>query len=249
MPFGPKGLVVTLSLPVPQDARITYATPDIFAAVNRVMGPEIPADFPKKYSTDLQHVEIFNQHVSFDTEELTRWQKRHNVEMKQEFLTTFDGSFKRGQVVASTLVEHPSVTHPETFADACSVVLQRAVLISNPGPDGLRETIALRSYLHSVDASGKEAANFVPNGGFHVTFPSKTVWFPLELTTGISEPYAWVVLDVLSTKPLNSKQLPSAFRVAKTGKMMYQGKSYRVTRITAKLDTKQKWEDLNIGLE
>lgn len=249
MPFGPKGLVVTLSLPVPQDARVTYATADIFTAVNRVMGPEIPADFPKKYSTGLQRMEIFNQHVSFDTDELTRWQKRHNVEMKKEFLSTFEGSFKRGQVVASTLVEHPSVTHPETFEDACSVVLQRAVLVSNPGPDGLRETFFLRSYLHSVDASGKEAANFVPSTGFRVSFPSQTVWFPLELTTGISEPNAWVVLDVLSTKPLNKKDIPSAFRIAKTGRLVYQGKSYRVTRLTAKLDTKQKWADLNVGFE
>ncbi len=211
------------------------------------MGPEIPADFPKKYFVGLQRVNIFNQHISFDAEEFVKWQKRYNVEMKKDFLATFEGSLKRGQVIASTLVEHPSVSHPERFKDACSVVLQRAVLISNPAPDGLRETIFLRSYLHSVEESRGAAANFVPSGGFQVSFPSKTVWFPLELTTGISEPTAWVVLDILSAKPLNQKQLPSPFRVAKTGKMTYQGKSYQVFRVTAKLDTKQKWEDFNVG--
>lgn len=151
--------------------------------------------------------------------------------------------------MASTLVEHPSVTHPEKYEDACSVVLQRAVIFSDPGPDGLRETFFLRSYLHSADPSGREAANFVPRGGFRVSFPSQTVWFPLELTTGISEPTAWVVLDILSTKSLNQKQLPSPFLVAKTRKMNYQGKSYQVSRVTAKLDTKQRWEDLNVGFK
>ena len=243
MPFGPKGLVVTLSLPVPADARVTYANPDVFAAVNRVMGPEIPKDFPKKYSTNLQRVDLFNERVSFDIDEFVRWQKRYNVEMKKDFLSVFGGAFNRGQLVASTLVEHPPVAHPERFEDACSVVLQRAVLVSDPE----RETFFLRSYLHSVEPGGA-AANFVPRGGFQVSFPSRTVWFPLELTTGISEPVAYVVLDVLSAKPLSSKQLPGAFRVAKTGKMTFQGKSYEVTRVTGKLDTTKRWQDLNIAL-
>src|SRR5713226_946004 len=105
MPFGPKGLIVTLSLPVPQDARVTYANPEIFAAVNRVMGPEIPPDFPKKYSVNLKRVDLFNGHISVDSEEFVRWEKRHNVEMRKEPLAIFEGSFKRGQVIASTLVE------------------------------------------------------------------------------------------------------------------------------------------------
>ncbi len=78
-----------------------------------------------------------------------------------------------------------------------------------------------------------------------MSFPSKTVWFPLELTTGISEPTAFVVLDILTTKPLDEKGLPTSFRVAKTAEMTFHGKSYKVFRVTAQLDTKQKWEDLN----
>lgn len=237
--------MVTLSLPVPEDARVTFASPDIFAAVNRVMGPEIPSDFPKKYSANLKHVDIFNQRISFGPEEFVSWQKRYDVEMKRDFMTIFEGSFKRGQVVASTLVEHPTVAHPEKFQDACSVVLQRAVIFSDPAQS--TETIYLRSYMHSVDASGGATANFVPRGGFQVSFSSKTVWFPLELTTGISEPSAFVVLDILSSKTLSSKELPGSFHVSKTGEMTYQGKSYHVTRVTAQLDTKQKWEDLNIS--
>lgn len=240
-------MVVTLSLPVPQDARVTYASPDTFAAVDRVMGPEIPANFPKKYSENLHHVDIFNAHISFTPDEFIRWQKRYDVEMKSEFASIFEGSFKRDKVIASTLVEHPSVAHPERYKDACSVVLQRAVLVSDPAQE--RETIFLRSYLHSVDDAGGGATNFVPTGGFQVSFPSKTLWFPLELTTGISEPTAFVVLDILSTKPLNEKGLPAPFRVVKTSEMTFQGKRYQVFRVTAQLDTKQKWEDLNASLK
>lgn len=222
---------------------MTYASPDTFAAVDQVMGPEIPSDFPKRYSENLHHVDIFNAHISFTLDEFVRWQRRYDVVMKQEFSSIFEGSFKRNQVVASTLVEHPTVAHPERFKDACSVVLQRAVILSDPEQE--RETIFLRSYLHSVDDSGKGATNFVPRGGFQVSFPSKTVWFPLELTTGISEPTAFVVLDILTTKPLDEKGLPTSFRVAKTAEMTFHGKSYKVFRVTAQLDTKQKWEDLN----
>lgn len=244
MPFGPKGLLVTLSVPVPQDARVSYSSPEIFAAVDRVMGPEIPPDFPKKYATNLKRVDLFNAQISADSEEFVRWQKRHNVEMHPEPLAIFEGSLKRGQVIASTLVEHPKVAHPERFEDACSVVLQRAVLISNPGAES--ETIFLRSYLHSEEKTGA-FANFVPRGGMQIAFSSKTIWFPLELTSAISEPAAYVVLDVLTIKPLESKQLPSAFRVAKTAEMKYQGKIYQVSRLTGKLASNQKWEDLNIS--
>jgi len=236
---------VTLSVPVPQDARVTYASPDIFVAVERVMGPEIPANFPKKYSANLQRVDMFNARISLDVDEFVRWQKHFNVEMKKEFLSVFEKTFGGGQLVASTLVEHPSVSHPEHYEDACSVVLQRAVIVSNPA----EEIIFFRSYLHSAEDSGGAAANFVPRGGFQVSFPSRSVWFPLELTTGISEPTAYVVLDILSSRPLNVKELPSPFRVAKTGKMTYAGKSYEVSRVTAELDTKQKWEDLHLNFK
>ena len=243
MPFGPKGLIVTWSVPVPQDARVSYATTEIFDVTNRALGPEIPQNFPKKYTLNLEKVDLFNARISDNSEELVSWQKKHNVEMHKEPLALFDNAFKKGQVIASTLVEHPAVSHPERFEDSCSVVLQRAVIISNPGPD--RETIFLRSYLHSVDDTTHEAANFVPQGGMKIDLSSKTVWFPLELTSSISEPASYLVVDILTTKPFKAK-LPEFLRATKRGKVVYKGTTYEAVRITGKLAAKQKWEDLNI---
>jgi len=244
MPFGSKGLIVTWSVPVPQDARVSYATSDIFDATNRALGPEIPQTFPKKYTLKLEKVDLFNARISDNSEEFVSWQKKHNVEMHKEPLAIFDKSIKKGQVIASTLVEHPAVSHPERFEDACSVVLQRAVIISDPDPE--RETIFLRSYFHSVDETTHEAANFVPQGGMKIDLSSKTVWFPLELTSSISEPASYLVLDILTTKPFKAK-LPEFLQATKNGKVDYRGKTYQAVRITGKLAANQKWEDLNLA--
>jgi len=241
MPFGPKGLVVTWSVPVPEEARVTYAGPEIFTAVDRVMGTEIPPDFPKEYLRDLKHVELFNAQMSFASNDLEKWEKRADVEMQHEPLEVFEKYFSTKHVVASTLVEHPTVSHPEKIKDACNIVLQRAVIFSNPDPGS--ETLYLRSYFHTTDDTGMRA-NFVPSGGMKIEFSSKRIWFPLELTRFISEPAAYVVLDILT--PANFEAKSAEFKTAKTGKMEYQGKTYHVTRLTAKLAGGKEWKDLSL---
>jgi len=134
MPFGPKGLVVTWSGPVPQDAEVTYASPEIFSEVDHVMGSETPDDFPKKYLDKLKRVDLFNAQISENSNELVQWEKRHNVEMQREPLSIFENYLSSNYVIASTLVEHPQVSEPEKYKDACSVVLQRGVIVSDPDP-------------------------------------------------------------------------------------------------------------------
>ncbi len=209
----------------------------------RVTGPDIPKDFPKKYLKNLQKVELFNASMSWDTQELARWEKRHGVEMEKEPVAIFEDYLKTGHVIFTTLVGHPRVPDPQRWI-ACSVVLQRAVIVYAEGSKG-REKLFLRSYFHSAKDS-ENFVNFVPRGGIEVSFASDTIWFPLELTRVIQEPASYVVLDVLTPKPLDVKQLPEPFRLGKTGQMQYQGKLYSVTRATAKLAAKQKWPDLRL---
>jgi len=109
-----------------------------------------------------------------------------------------------------------------------------------------RETLFFRSYLHTA-RDAEDFVNLVPRGGIQMSFASETLWFPLETTRGcVQEPASYVVLDILTPKPLDAAQLPKAFRQEKTGQMPYRGETYTVTRVTAKLAAKQKWPDLNL---
>jgi hypothetical protein len=55
-----------------------------------------------------------------------------------------------------------------------------------------------------------------------------------------------VVLDLLTPRPLDAKQIPRPFQIEDEGQMAHSGKRYHVTRIGATLDTKQRWPDLRI---
>jgi hypothetical protein len=242
MPFGQEGLVVTLVGPVPKAAKVTFADEEIFNAAAQAIGPEFPADFPGKYTENLQKVEIFNSSMFWDIEELARWERRHGIEVKKEPLSIHEDYLKAEHVIFATLVEHPKVPMPQRFV-ACSVVLQRGVIIWNPDPG--RETLFLRSYMHSSEGSGN-FVNFVPRGGIQISFASEAIWFPLELTRVIQEPNSYVVLDILTQKQLNTGQLPKPFRLEKTGWMQHRGRIYHVARIAAKLSGKEKWPDLRL---
>lgn len=243
MPFGPEGLVVTWVGPVPKEARVSFTTSNIFSAAARVTGPEIPADFPKKYLTKLQHVELFNASMFWDTEGFVGWEKRHGIEeMEKAPLDIFENYIKAGYVIFGTLVKHPPVPEPKLYR-ACSVVLQRGVLIWNPNP--ATQTLFLRSYFHSAK-DAQNFANFAPRGGIQMSFASETIWFPLELTRVIQEPASYVVLDILTPNPLSAKELPEPFRLGKEGQIKYQGKNYHVTRVEGTLAAKQKWPDLKL---
>jgi hypothetical protein len=250
MPFGPGGLVVTWVVPVPEQAEVSWVNNGIFEAVNRVAGPEIPRDFPAKYRKNLQRVQVFNSSMFWDTEALTAWEKRHGIdEMEEEPLSIFDDYLKGGNVLLGALVRHPAVAKSGFFV-SCSVVLQRAIVVFANG----REDLYLKSYFHS-SRDESNFVNFVPAGGFRISFKSDKIWFPLELTRVIQEPYSYVVLDVLTEKPLDLGQLPKSFQAAGTGgagmaKSLTLGRaSYSTTRIVARLSGKEKSPDLNLRPE
>jgi len=240
MPFGPKGLVVTWVGPIPKEARVTFVDSRPFSAANKVLGGEIPKSFPKKYRASLQSSQVFTTTVSWSSEEVVRTQKRFEIDMERRPMEIFEDYLKRGFLVLSSLVEHPSVPEPRRFA-RCSVVLQRALLVSNPP----WQTILLRSYFHSA-ASDDQFVNFAPNGGLRITYPSDDVWFPLELTSVISEPAAHVVLDILTQQQLQEDQVPTPFAITARGTMTFEGRRYQVARVRARLAADKKWADLRI---
>lgn len=203
-------------------------------------GPEIPKDFPAKYTKDLKRVGLFNASMSWDIQQLVRWEERHGIQMEKEPSAIFEDYLRTNHVIFSTLVEHPKVNDAARYT-ACSVVLQRGVIVYGSP----RERLFLRSYFHSAKDS-ENFANFVPRGGIEISFASDTIWFPLELTRVIQEPASYVVLDILTPKPFRTKELREPFRVGKGGEISYEGRKYYVSRVTAKLAAKQKWPDLRL---
>ena len=239
--FNQKDLIVTWVGPMPAQGKVSFTDGKIFREMAEVAGPEIPKYFPEKYVRGLRDVDIFNASMSWTVEELTRLQKRYEIPMEQEPINIFKEYISSGHTIISVLVEHPKVIDPSRYL-ACSVVLQRGVIVY----DGGQETLFLRSYFHSAK-DPENFVNFVPRGGIKVTFSSDTIWFPLKLTKVIFEPASYVVLDILTQEPLNAEQLPTPFRVETADKLAkYQGKEFYVTRISAKLESNKDWADLRL---
>ena len=226
--FGKEGLALRWVNPAPNIAKVSLTDASIFRTLAQVTGTEIPKNFPEKYTKNLERAAIFNI-----------------VEMEKEPVGLFEDNFKTNSVRFEALVAHPNVTTPTQFT-ACSTVLQRGVIIyQNEGTSEPRETLFLRSYFHTAKDS-KNFVNFVPRGAIKMSFPSETIWFPLKLTGVNQEPTSYVVLDILTSKPMKVERLPEPFRLEKRGEMQYQGSNYSVARITAKLAAKQPWADLRL---
>jgi len=232
-------LTVSWVGPVPKTAKVSQVDGEVFEKLAVVNGSDIPDGYPEKYLKDLQRVGIANAYMSWDIDELTKWQRRHEIEMSPEPLAIFKSYLERGNLIFSALVEHPPVDDPPSFT-ACSVVLQRGVIVFSRG----RESLFLRSYFHSTN--GEDSANFVPSGGLEITFPSDGVWFPLELTKVIYEPASYVVLDVLTQEPLNGKQVPAPFQMGPQCWMAFGGEKLNATRLVATLEGGKDWPDLQI---
>ncbi|PPQ14554.1 hypothetical protein CV770_36360 [Bradyrhizobium sp. AC87j1] len=240
--FAEEDLVDVWIGPVPRGARIRYAEDEIFRQFERHVGPEIPNELPEKYRREVQHVELSNAQISTSVNEASEWLKRYGVALEEGPAKVFRSYIDRGHYIFSTLIEHPPVPNARDFV-ACSIILQRGIIVMNDD----QETLYLRSYFHSTDGKGA-AVNFAPNGGLQMTFPSKVAWFPLELTKFITEPAAFVVLDVATPKPVKLRA-PTPFRlVGGHKKITFGGLDFYVTRMEAVLERGKEAPDFSVEL-
>lgn len=239
--FGEDDLVDAWIGPVPKNAKVRYVDDTIFRQIERHVGPEIPNELPEKYRRELRYVDLSNAQISTSVEEAAAWLKRYGIALEDGPARAFRSYIERGNHIFSTLIEHPPVPNVIDFK-ACSIILQRGVIVINEG----YETLHLRSYFHSTD--GRNAANFVPKGGLQISFPSKVAWFPLELTKFIVEPAAHVVLDVLTPQPVKLN-VPNPFRVVGSRKRVTLGaQDYYVVRSYAVLEKGKDWPDFSVEL-
>jgi hypothetical protein len=235
--FGEDDLAVTWIGPVPKNAKVRAVDEEVFRTLERQIGPEIPAGFPDKYLKDLQRMELANAQMSTNLPDAAAWLKRYGVEMQEGPSKMLQGYIDRGHNIFSTLIDHPAVANAGDVR-ACSIVLQRGIIVMGEG----YETLYLRSYFHSSDGKGSEV-NFAPKGGLKISFPSKSVWFPLELTKYIFEPSAHVVLDIL-TPHAAKLAAPSPFRsIGGRMKATLGAQDYFVSRYSAVLERGKDWPD------
>ncbi|MEU1288627.1 hypothetical protein [Kitasatospora sp. NPDC005856] len=224
------GLVVTWAGPAPREARVRVANGDIFERVEQATGPAFPPDYPEKYLKNLRASEVFNASMAWTADDLVRWQGRHGIEMEPEALGVYENYIDNGNTIFMALVDHPSVSAPDAFV-ACSLVLQRAVIVHSGG----RQDLFLRSYFHSARQDSSEFVNFAPAGSVHYSFKTDEAWFPLELTRFISEPASYVELDIVTPEGFDERLLPSPFSAGESGYALLGDIKYRVRRASAVL--------------
>ncbi|MFI1829644.1 hypothetical protein ACH41E_24845 [Streptomyces sp. NPDC020412] len=224
------GLVVTWSGPAPAEARVKLGNGEIFERVEQVTGPGIPDAYPKKYLDNLRASDVFNASTAWTTEELVRWQERHGIEMERAALAVYEDYLSKGNTIFMALVDHPAVAEPAAYV-ACSLVLQRAVVVYNGG----REELFLRSYFHSARDDSSEYVNFAPSGSVHYSFKTDAAWFPLELTRFIAEPASYVELDVVTPEDFDEALLPQPFASHDAGYVLLGDVKYEVRRASAVL--------------
>jgi hypothetical protein len=238
--FRKDQLAVTWVGPTKELAKVRLGAGDVFRRAAEITGSDIPDGYPEKYLRDLEDSEVFNSSLAWTTEELTRWQGRHGIEMEPEALEIFERYLESKHILFMSLVGHPQVPNPDEFR-ACSLVLQRGVIVHDKG----HEDLFLRSYFHSATDQG-EFVNFVPREGVHFAFPSDSIWFPFELTRLISEPASYVELDILTPSPLSEGDFPSFLASRRSGRVQLQGERYWATRVSGVLEKQGTIEDLEL---
>jgi hypothetical protein len=219
---------------------VTYSDGAIFRAGQRLRRGDYAESFPAKYTKDLAQSALFNANISSTVDEFARWQGRHSIDMEPDATRILDRYVQDGFALFSTLVEHPSVPDPQLYL-ACSIVLQRAAIIYSRG----RETLYFRSQFHSAKDESN-FVNFIPNGAVEVAFASDTIWFPLELTSVISEPASYLDLEILTERELATQQIPEPLQLQALGETRYAGAAFYVTRVSGSLSSKQRWADLRL---
>jgi hypothetical protein len=242
--FSQGDLVTTWAGPVPQNAKVSFATSAPFDSAARDLGQDVPSGFPEKYTQNIKQVDIFNQSMAWSTEQLIEIQKKYGfiIDRGDEALPIFERYSKTGHNFVTVLVQHPAVPASVFPFSACSIVLQRGIIQYTEG----KETLFLRSYFHSSNEHG-DFVNFVPKGGLAISFSTAEIWFPLSLTKVISEPASYVVLDILTDKPLEAGRAPTPFRSERDAKeVTFEGKKFFATRVTAKFDSGKDLEDFRL---
>jgi len=243
VPFGPEGLVIPWYVPVPRQGRASVTTADVLEPVSRALGSPPTGLARDKHGIDVFPAEIFNGTISWHPDQISAWDAQHGMEPSPDVMGVFSKYVEGGKhSIFHALVEHPPV--PTPFS-SCSVVFQRADIFFTQQSPG-RQDLFLQVQFHNAH-SETEFVNLAPTGVLHVSFAADSIWYPLELTRFSEEPSS-VVLNFVTSNPLEAGHLPEPFHIQKRSRMRDGVHRYFITHATAILDGGADIPDLNISL-
>ncbi len=236
-PAGVKHLVVTWSIPVPADATVDHdPTGTLLADLDTRFGSE-PAGFPSEYSINLETT-AFLPHPETkkkldNTKAVEDWLLKHfDIRLEPEVKPALEDYFKNKRWIYGRVVEHPPALQDGLGYRFCTCTLQRAAVVFDWSRKGKEEELWVRTRFRSA-RDQLTFVNFVPRTPVVFTFQAGKVWFPLALNRILPEPGkpAFLLLDVLSRKPLALDQIPAAFGRQAVGTIVHAGATWHVTRI------------------
>ena len=183
--------------------------------------------------------------MAWDIDEVRRWNDRHGFAISDEALALFSEYLDTGKyVIFQSLVQHPAPPEDVGEFEACSVVFQQGVIFSDPELN--RQDLFLHSQFRDTGPRGA-AANFAPKSVLQLSFATNPgIWYPLRVTKLNREPTS-VVLNLCTPKPLDKRQVPKGFEIAKRGRLTHGVRSYYVSQITATFQGGEEVPDLQLS--
>lgn len=248
-------LTVTWNGPAPEGARFSLLDVKVGGELEGLSVANIQRGYGP-FSEALEVSDIMEPKQFTDLDEFIAYQESQNVKMTERPTEVFKSYLADGNSLLSMQVVHPSVEGAANFA-FCSIILQTALVVLQDD----REDLLLRSYFHSRNEDGG-AANFVPGQALHLAFETDAAWFPFRLSGLIDEEASDVMIDILSSKALDTKgfadsELGRALSLEDMGMMKGGGveiggvdigseELYRY-RLTGALKAGADWPDLELA--
>ena len=244
LPDG-RTLAVAWTIPVPESAVSSIdSAPSL---MNELDGhfPVEPSGFPAEYASNVWRVS-YPGHP--DTNKKITNQATHKAWLEKFGLAegpvaaSITSSYLAAKyMLFGVLLQHPPVPD-RTGYEFCTCILQRAVLLW----DDKQEQLWFRTRFRSAKKDKRNWTNFEPASPIKFTFTSPKIWFPLAYNEVLPEPPAFLVLDVVTLKPIDRNKVPSGFTIEDLGQVGYDGKNWAVSRLRRRYEKGERPADLSL---
>lgn len=241
-------LVVTWVIPAPSNATMEISDGTLLADLDARFGAE-PPGYPIEYASNVSSYPYPNHPASKKTiknaNNLKDWLGGFGFPTEPESEAELGKYFQQNRWLYGLVVEHPSLADGGLGYKFCTCILQRAAVVW----DGKQQQTWVRSTFRSA-RDQLTFVNFVPESPVKFTFPATTIWFPLALNRILPEPGApaFLLLDILTKKPVAADLIPPGFVAQAKGTVRWQGATWNVTRIWRKYQRGGAAEDLSLQL-